>query len=146
MRILLVTLAVLLLAGVVAAGPASAALTFGAMGDQRPAVTPSLLGSAGFPDPAAPPFVTAQANPAVTRGELFPLAACSARIVALGPLEAALTGGRPSPGTPLVIGPVLTPENAGDCQSPGGTLFSVYPTLTSLRLAAAGPLALNQEQ
>ena len=103
------------------AAPASAQLTFGAIGDSSAqSFNRSFVGDFGLPDSPsgiAPRIVTPESNPAVTRGatwtNLGPPCACAT--VILAPRLWAARPGLLAPGTPLLIGPVLTADNQDVC-------------------------------
>ncbi len=112
--------------------PASAQLAFGFVGD--PSAQPigrSFLGDISqpsFPNGIMAPYVSSEANPAVTRGAIWtnlgPPCACATTVFS-PPLWAA----RPAllaPGTPLLLGPVVTAENRDVCAAPV-MIIAYYP-------------------
>jgi hypothetical protein len=122
------------------AAPASAQLTFGAIGDlSAQSINRSFVGDFGLPNSPSgivPRYVTPEANPAVTRGatwtNLGPTSTCTA--LAFAP---SLWGAQPgllTPGTPLLIGPVVTAGNQDLCAA-GVTLIVSCPVANACHVA-----------
>ena len=154
MKTTLLTLTIVLAASLLLPAVASAQFRWGSIGDlsAQEITNRSMVGDFALPNSPSgivPRYGVAAMNPVVTRGEtrsnLAPVAPCPTFVLAPAVQTCLLYTGRLAPGTPLVIGPVVTADNQSDCAAPGVTLLAYCQSFAAPQLAACPlplPLAL----
>ena len=145
MKTTLLILTLVLAASLLLPAVATAQFRWGSIGDlsAQGITNRSMVGDFAVPNSSSgivPRYATAAVNQTVTRGEtrsnLAPVAPCPTFVLAPAVQTCNLYTGRLTPGTPLLIGPLVTAENQSDCAVPGVTLLAYCQSLATPQLAA----------